>query len=68
MVYPYYGNEHELKKYTVKRSVDTWSEVPGKVLNMVKRSLYDLEGGSSRVKRELDHLQIKGLGKIFKNV
>uniref|UniRef100_A0A669F7S0 Neurogenic locus notch homolog protein 1 n=1 Tax=Oreochromis niloticus TaxID=8128 RepID=A0A669F7S0_ORENI len=60
MVYPYYGNEHELKKYNVKRSVDSWSEVPGKVLNVVKRSLHDLAGDSKRVKRELDHLQIKG--------
>lgn len=60
MVYPYYGNEQELKKYNVKRSVETWSEVPGKVLNVVKRSLYDVAGGSKRVKRELDHLQIKG--------
>lgn len=60
MVYPYYGNEHELKKYNVKRSVDSWSEVPGKVLNMVKRSLLDMSRGSDRMKRELDHLQIKG--------
>uniref|UniRef100_A0A3Q4H5T9 Neurogenic locus notch homolog protein 1 n=1 Tax=Neolamprologus brichardi TaxID=32507 RepID=A0A3Q4H5T9_NEOBR len=60
MVYPYYGNEQELKKYNVKRSVDSWSEVPGKVLNVVKRSLYDLAGDSKRAKRELDHLQIKG--------
>uniref|UniRef100_A0AAX7UEL3 Neurogenic locus notch homolog protein 1 n=1 Tax=Astatotilapia calliptera TaxID=8154 RepID=A0AAX7UEL3_ASTCA len=27
MVYPYYGNEHELKKYNVKRSVDSCSIV-----------------------------------------
>ncbi len=60
MVYPYYGNEHELKKYNVKRSVDSWAEVPGKVLNVVKRSLYDVAGGSRRTRRELDHLQIKG--------
>uniref|UniRef100_A0A3Q0QX00 Neurogenic locus notch homolog protein 1 n=1 Tax=Amphilophus citrinellus TaxID=61819 RepID=A0A3Q0QX00_AMPCI len=60
MVYPYYGDEHELKKYNVKRSVDSWSEVPGKVLNVVKRSLYDVAGRSKRVKRELDHLQIRG--------
>uniref|UniRef100_A0A669DUC1 Neurogenic locus notch homolog protein 1 n=1 Tax=Oreochromis niloticus TaxID=8128 RepID=A0A669DUC1_ORENI len=49
MVYPYYGNEHELKKYNVKRSVDSWSEVPGKVLNVVKRSLHDLAGDSKRI-------------------
>lgn len=62
MVYPYYGNEHELKKYNVKRSVDSWSEVPGKVLDVVKRSLYDGVGGHRRRRRrrELDHLQIKG--------
>ena len=60
MVYPYYGNDHELKKYTVKRSVDSWSEVPGKVLDVMKRSLKDVVGGSRRVRRELDHLQIKG--------
>lgn len=60
MVYPYYGNEHELKKYNVKRSVDSWAEVPGKVLHEVKRSLYDVAGRSRRMKRELDHLQIKG--------
>ena len=59
MVYPYYGNEQELKKYNVKRSVDSWSEVPGKVLNVVKRSLHDVVFGSRR-KRELDHLQIIG--------
>ncbi|TMS03668.1 Neurogenic locus notch-like protein protein 1 [Larimichthys crocea] len=60
MVYPYYGNEHELKKYNVKRSVDAWSEVPGKVMNVVKRSLYHVAGGNRRMRRELDHLQIKG--------
>lgn len=68
MVYPYYGNEHELKKYNVKRSVDSWSEVPGKVLNVVKRSLYDLAGDSKRAKRELDHLQIKGWEGISENI
>ncbi|CAG08131.1 unnamed protein product, partial [Tetraodon nigroviridis] len=60
MVYPYYGEEHELKKYNVKRSVDTWSEVPGTVLNRIKKSLYDVAAGSSRTRRELDHLQVKG--------
>lgn len=60
MVYPYYGEEHELKKYKVKRSVDTWSEVPGRVLNRVKKSLYDVAGGRTRTRRELDHLQVKG--------
>lgn len=60
MVYPYYGEEHELKKYNVKRSVDTWSEVPGRVLNRVKKSLSDGAGGSARTRRELDHLQVKG--------
>lgn len=65
MVYPYYGNEHELKKY--KRSVDTWAEVPGKVLTVVKRSL-QVAGGGRRTRRELDHLQIKGLAKTFRNV
>lgn len=59
MVYPYYGNEQELTKYNVKRSVDSWSEVPGKVLNVVKRSLRDVAFGHRR-KRELDHLQIIG--------
>uniref|UniRef100_A0A7N8Y3W1 Neurogenic locus notch homolog protein 1 n=1 Tax=Mastacembelus armatus TaxID=205130 RepID=A0A7N8Y3W1_9TELE len=60
MVYPYYGNDHELKKYNVKRSVDSWSEVTGKVLKVVKRSLYDVAGGGRRIRRELDQLQIKG--------
>uniref|UniRef100_A0AAQ4PW40 Neurogenic locus notch homolog protein 1 n=1 Tax=Gasterosteus aculeatus aculeatus TaxID=481459 RepID=A0AAQ4PW40_GASAC len=60
MVYPYYGSEHELKKYNVKRSVDSWAEVPGGVLDVVKRSLLDVAGGSRRKKRELDLLQIKG--------
>ncbi len=60
MVYPYYGNKQELKKYNVKRSVDSWSEVPSKVLNVMKRSLYNVAGGHRRMKRELDHLQIKG--------
>lgn len=60
MVYPYYGNEHELKKYTVKRSVDSLSEIPDKMLTVMKRSLYDVAGGRIRGRRELDHLQIKG--------
>ncbi|MEQ2200087.1 hypothetical protein XENOCAPTIV_022200 [Xenoophorus captivus] len=60
MVYPYYGNEHELKKYNVKRSVDSWSEIPDKVMDVMKRSLYDVAGGRRRARRELDHLQIKG--------
>lgn len=60
MVYPYYGEEHELKKFKVKRSVDTWSDVPGRVLDRVKKSLYDVAGGSTRARRELDHLQVKG--------
>lgn len=60
MVYPYYGEEHELKKYNVKRSVDTWSEVPRKVLNRVKKSLSGVAGESTRTRRELDHLQVKG--------
>ncbi|CAG5925203.1 unnamed protein product [Menidia menidia] len=61
MVYPYYGKEHELKKYNVKRSADSWSEAPGKVLDVVKRSLYDVGGGRERrVRRELDNLQVKG--------
>uniref|UniRef100_A0A8C6P6B2 Neurogenic locus notch homolog protein 1 n=1 Tax=Nothobranchius furzeri TaxID=105023 RepID=A0A8C6P6B2_NOTFU len=60
MVYPYYGNEQELKKYNVKRSVDSWSEVPGKALTVMKRSVYDVVVGSRRARRELDHLQIKG--------
>lgn len=63
MVYPYYGNEHELKKYNVKRSVDAWAEVPAKVLSVVRRSLQDVASGgrrTRRTRRELDHLQIKG--------
>lgn len=60
MVYPYYGEEQELKKYNVKRSVDSWSEVPGKMLSVVKRSLNDVAGEGMRMRRELDHLQIKG--------
>ncbi|XP_061672133.1 neurogenic locus notch homolog protein 1-like isoform X3 [Syngnathoides biaculeatus] len=56
MVYPYYGNEQELKKYNVKRSVDTWSEVPSKVLSVVRRSV----DGHWWTKRELDHVEIKG--------
>lgn len=60
MVYPYYGEEHELKKYNFKRSLDAWSDVPGKVVNLVKRSLLDVADRSRRLRRELDHLQIKG--------
>lgn len=60
MVYPYFGNDHELKKYNVKRSVDTWSEVPSKGLNSVKRSLYDFATDNRRARRELDPNQIKG--------
>lgn len=60
MVYPYYGNEHELKKYSVKHLVDSWSDMPGKVLGVAKRSLYDVARGRRRVRRELDHLQVKG--------
>ena len=60
MVFPYYGKEHELKKYIVKRSLDTWSAIPGEVLNVAKRSLFDLAGGRRRLRRELDRLQIKG--------
>lgn len=60
MVYPYYGNQHELKKYNVKRSVDTWSNVPTKALNIVKRSLFESPKENRLTKRELDPLQIKG--------
>lgn len=60
MVYPYYGEEHELKKYNVKRSLDTWSKVPERLLNRVKKSLSGVAGGSRRTRRELDHLQVKG--------
>uniref|UniRef100_A0A8C7Y4R1 Neurogenic locus notch homolog protein 1 n=1 Tax=Oryzias sinensis TaxID=183150 RepID=A0A8C7Y4R1_9TELE len=60
MVYPYYGDEHELKKYNVKRSVDSWMEAPAEALDVMKRSLYGAVGSSRRTKRELDHLQIKG--------
>lgn len=60
MVYPYYGNQHELKKYNVKRSVDPWSSAPTKVLNIVKRSLFDAPEDNRLTKRELDPLQIKG--------
>uniref|UniRef100_A0A3B3VI03 Neurogenic locus notch homolog protein 1 n=1 Tax=Poecilia latipinna TaxID=48699 RepID=A0A3B3VI03_9TELE len=60
MVYPYYGNEHELKKYNVKRSVDSLSEIPDKVLSVMRRSLYDVGGGGMRARRELDHVQVKG--------
>ncbi|KAK7934325.1 hypothetical protein WMY93_005221 [Mugilogobius chulae] len=60
MVYPYYGNQHELKKYNVKRSVDTWSNVPAKVLHIVKRTVLDSSKEHQLTKRELDPLQIKG--------
>ncbi|AWP07533.1 putative neurogenic locus notch -like protein 1-like [Scophthalmus maximus] len=60
MVYPYYGSEHELKKYNVKRSVAPWPEAPGEALSAAKRSLSGVVAGSRRRRRELDHLQIKG--------
>lgn len=59
MIYPYYGSEQELKKHNTKRSVG-WTEIPDTVLSSMKNSMYTIANGSSRRRRELDPMQIKG--------
>ena len=58
MVYPYYGNEQELKKHNIKRSADGWAQVPGSVFGEMKKSVYSVV--NARRRRELDQMQIKG--------
>uniref|UniRef100_A0AAY4DVP4 Neurogenic locus notch homolog protein 1 n=1 Tax=Denticeps clupeoides TaxID=299321 RepID=A0AAY4DVP4_9TELE len=59
MIYPYYGNEQELRKHNVKRSADGWGGVRAGVLGAVKSTAYGVFVGSRR-RRELDQMQIKG--------
>lgn len=58
MIFPYYGNEEELKKHYIKRSTEDWSDMPSAVINKVKSSLYSRAG--RRPKRELDQMDIRG--------
>uniref|UniRef100_A0A8V5H3B8 Neurogenic locus notch homolog protein 1 n=1 Tax=Melopsittacus undulatus TaxID=13146 RepID=A0A8V5H3B8_MELUD len=58
MIFPYYGNEEELKKHYIKRSTEDWSDMPSAVINKVKSSLYSRAG--RRQKRELDQMDIRG--------
>uniref|UniRef100_A0A8B9EVT9 Neurogenic locus notch homolog protein 1 n=1 Tax=Anser cygnoides TaxID=8845 RepID=A0A8B9EVT9_ANSCY len=58
MIFPYYGNEEELKKHYIKRSTEDWSDMSSAVINKVKTSLYSRAG--RRQKRELDQMDIRG--------
>uniref|UniRef100_A0A672V0E1 Neurogenic locus notch homolog protein 1 n=1 Tax=Strigops habroptila TaxID=2489341 RepID=A0A672V0E1_STRHB len=58
MIFPYYGNEEELKKHYIKRSTEDWSDMSSAVINKVKSSLYSRAG--RRQKRELDQMDIRG--------
>lgn len=60
MVYPYYGNEQELRKHNIKRSLDSWADASGNVLNSVKNGIYNIVVEGGRKRRELDSMQIKG--------
>lgn len=60
MIYPYYGNEQELRKHKLKRSVDGWGDGSGDILNSVKNSVYNIVVEGGRKRRELDSMQIKG--------
>lgn len=57
LIFPYYGNEHELSKH--KRSAQDWSD-PAQVLQRPRRSLAAVF--HTRLRRELDHMEIKGWG------
>lgn len=58
MIYPYYGNEQELKKHAVKRSVDSWSDMHANVMATLTDGMYRMV--NVRQRRELDQMQIKG--------
>lgn len=60
MIYPYYGNEQELKKHNIKRSLDSWNDVSSNVMSSVKSSIYNIVVEGGRKRRELDEMQIKG--------
>lgn len=60
MIYPYYGNEQELKKHAVKkRSLsDNWANVRASVMATLTDGVYRVV--NLRRRRELDQMQIKG--------
>uniref|UniRef100_A0A8C3TFY3 Neurogenic locus notch homolog protein 1 n=1 Tax=Chelydra serpentina TaxID=8475 RepID=A0A8C3TFY3_CHESE len=58
MIFPYYGNEEELKKHHIKRSTENWSDMPSAVFNTIKTSLSSRVG--ERQRRELDQMDIRG--------
>ncbi|EMP34624.1 Neurogenic locus notch like protein 1 [Chelonia mydas] len=58
MIFPYYGNEEELKKHHIKRSTENWSDMPSTVFNTIKTSLSSRVG--ERQRRELDQMDIRG--------
>uniref|UniRef100_A0A8C1LGW8 Neurogenic locus notch homolog protein 1 n=1 Tax=Cyprinus carpio TaxID=7962 RepID=A0A8C1LGW8_CYPCA len=60
MIFPYYGNEQELRKHNIKRSLDGWSEASSNVLSSIKSSTYNIVVEGGRKRRELDEMQIKG--------
>ncbi len=60
MIYPYYGNEQELRKHNIKRSLDGWNDASSNVLSSVKSSIYNIAVEGGRKRRELDEMQIKG--------
>uniref|UniRef100_A0A8C1M817 Neurogenic locus notch homolog protein 1 n=1 Tax=Cyprinus carpio TaxID=7962 RepID=A0A8C1M817_CYPCA len=60
MVYPYYGNEQELRKHNIKRSLDDWNDASSNVLSSVQSSIYNIVVEGGRKRRELDEMQIKG--------
>uniref|UniRef100_A0A8B9LFM0 Neurogenic locus notch homolog protein 1 n=1 Tax=Astyanax mexicanus TaxID=7994 RepID=A0A8B9LFM0_ASTMX len=55
LIFPYYGNEHELSKH--KRSAHDWSD-PAQLLQRARRSLSAFV--HTRLRRELDQMEIKG--------
>lgn len=56
LVFPYYGNEHELSKHT--RAAQEWSANPTQLLQRATRSLSGFL--QHRLRRELDQMEIKG--------
>ncbi|KAE8582385.1 hypothetical protein XENTR_v10020099 [Xenopus tropicalis] len=55
-IYPYYGNEEELKKHHIKkRSAASWSDAPTAIFSTMKESV--LPG---RRRRELDQMEVRG--------
>ncbi|MEE6505193.1 hypothetical protein FKM82_005464 [Ascaphus truei] len=55
MIFPYYGNNEELKKHHIKRSTEDWSEGPTAIFNRVTKSLIP-----GRHRRELDQMEVRG--------